>query len=95
MDWDNDFFAEYSTKHQSRTHMRGWRTPKWKLIRDFLNQQRDELYDLAGDPDETNNLIHSKDSGHLAIIKELHAKILARMQETKDPVLKLAESRKN
>ena len=95
VDWDNDFFAEYSTKHQSRTHMRGWRTPKWKLIRDFLNQQRDELYDLAGDPDETNNLIHSKDPRHLAIIKELHAKILTRMQETKDPVLKLAESRKN
>ncbi len=35
--WDNDFYAEYSTHHQSKTHMRMYRTPEWKLIRDFLN----------------------------------------------------------
>ena len=57
-DWDNDFYAEYSTRHQSRTHMRMYRTPQWKLVRDFLNPERDELYNLESDPAETTNLIH-------------------------------------
>ena len=93
VEWDNDFYAEYSTKHQSRTHMRGWRTPKWKLVRDFLNEGRDELYDLSKDPEETNNLINSEKSDHQNIIRELHSKILAKMKELKDPALELARKR--
>ena len=93
VEWDNDFYAEYSTKHQSRTHMRGWRTPKWKLVRDFLNEGRDELYDLSKDPEETNNLINSEKSVHLNIVRELHSKILAKMKELKDPALELARKR--
>ncbi len=91
--WDNDFYAEYSTKHQSRTHMRGWRTPKWKLVRDFLNEGRDELYDLVNDPGETTNLIASEKPAHQAVVKELHAKILAKMEALADPALKLARQR--
>ncbi len=56
--WSDEFYGEYSTHHQSRTHMRMLRTPRWKLVRDFLNPERDELYQLASDPDETTNLIH-------------------------------------
>lgn len=56
-DWDDQLYGEYSTHHQSRTHMRMVRTPKWKLVRDLLNPERDELYDLAADPEETTNLI--------------------------------------
>ena len=93
VEWDNDFYAEYSTKHQSRTHMRGWRTPKWKLVRDFLNEDRDELYDLSKDSEETNNLISSEKSVHQNIIRELHSKILAKMEELKDPALELARKR--
>ena len=93
VEWDNDFYAEYSTKHQSRTHMRGWRTPKWKLVRDFLNEGRDELYDLSKDPEETNNLINSEKSVHQNIIRELHSKILAKMEELMDPALELARKR--
>ena len=37
--------------------MRMIRTPRWKLVRDFLNPERDELYDLGADPEETTNLI--------------------------------------
>ena len=50
-DWDDSLYCEYSTHHQSRTHMRMFRTPEWKLVRDFLNPERDELYHLAEDPD--------------------------------------------
>ncbi|MBA2114219.1 sulfatase family protein [Bremerella alba] len=85
--WANDFYAEYSTKHQSHTHMRMVRTPQWKLIRDFLNEGRDELYHLADDPAESNNLIDTDSPEVKAIIKQLDAKILAKMKSINDPVL--------
>ena len=86
--WDNDFYAEYSTKHQSHTHMRMIRTPEWKLIRDFLNEGRDELYHLTQDPAEANNLIDSNSPEIQSVIQQLDAKILANMQAIDDPVLK-------
>ncbi|MEW4563073.1 sulfatase-like hydrolase/transferase [Bremerella sp. JC770] len=87
VDWDNEFYAEYSTKHQSQTHMRMIRTPEWKLVRDFLNEGRDELYHLTDDPAEADNLIDSDSPQVKAIIKELDAKILAQMKSINDPVL--------
>jgi len=81
-DWHNDFYAEYSTKHQSQTHMRMYRTPKYKLVRDFLNEGRDEFYDLSKDPEETTNLIDSPEMK--PVIEDLHGKILAQMQAIGD-----------
>ena len=89
--WDDGFYAQYSTHHQSRTDMRMWRTPEWKLIRDFLDPSRDELYDLKRDPEERRNLIASKDRKARTAVRELHAKILAKMRETNDPALAWAE----
>jgi len=89
-DWDNDFYAEYSTKHQSHTHMRMYRTPEWKLIRDFLNPERDELYHLTTDPEEAKNLIHSQDPQVQKIRNQLHQKILANMKAIDDKVLQQA-----
>ncbi|MBI1247025.1 sulfatase-like hydrolase/transferase [bacterium] len=86
--WDNDFYAEYSTKHQSHTHMRMYRTPEWKLIRDFLNPGRDELYHLTEDPAEAHNLIDSKSPEVKEVIAKLSAKIDEQMEAINDPVLK-------
>jgi uncharacterized sulfatase len=85
--WDNGLYAEYSTHHQSRTHMRMFRTPEWKLIRDFLNPERDELYHLSIDPTEATNLINDPSKEVETIVQQLHARILAKMQEIGDPVL--------
>ncbi len=85
--WDNDVYAEYSTRHQSRTHMRCYRTPQWKLVRDFLNPDRDELYDLVRDPEEKVNLIRSTDPAVRDVIRRLHEKIIERMRAIGDPVL--------
>lgn len=85
--WDNDVYAEYSTRHQSHTHMRMIRTPDWKLICDFLDRNRDELYDLKNDPAETTNLIKSQDPEVVAVIPDLQAKILQKMKQNRDPVL--------
>ncbi|MGY8767783.1 MAG: sulfatase family protein [Pirellulales bacterium] len=91
-DWDNDFYAQYSTIHQSKTHMRMYRTPQHKLILDFNNKGRNEFYDLKKDPAEANNLFNSKDAKIQKLIKQLKASIHAKMVETKDPVLELAET---
>lgn len=92
--WDNDFYAQYSTHHTSQTHMRMYRTPEWKLLRDFNNDGRDELYNLRDDPGETTNLIGSTDPTAQAMIAKLHAKILERMEATGDPALELARQRR-
>ena len=84
-EWDNEFYAEYSTKHQSKTHMRGIRTDNWKLILDFRNPERHELYNLKKDPAEAKNLFKQPEMKE--IIEKLSAKIKAKMQELKDPVL--------
>jgi uncharacterized sulfatase len=89
--WHNDFYAEYSTHHQSRTDMRMYRTPEWKLIRDFLDRGRDELYDLRKDPEERTNLINSEDPKVHAVVRDLHAKLLAKMRESNDPVLRWSD----
>jgi len=88
--WNNGFYAEYSTHHQSRTHMRMYRTVKWKLVRDFLNPDRDELFDLKNDPAESKNLIHNKSVTVKKAIVALHAKILENMKRNKDKVSRLA-----
>ena len=85
--WNDDFYAEYSMRHGAQTHLRCLRTTEWKLIRDFNTPDRDELYHLAADPDEKNNLIADPRPAVRRVIADLGARILARMTELKDPAL--------
>jgi arylsulfatase A-like enzyme len=91
--WDDTYYAEYSMKHGARVHLRMMRTPEWKLIRDFNNEGRDELYHLAADPGETRNLIDDPGPAAKKAVSNLDARILARMEEIKDPVLPQARLR--
>jgi uncharacterized sulfatase len=93
VDWNDDLYAEYSTHHQSRTHMRAFRTPRWKLVRDFLNPGRDELYDLEKDPAERVNLIDAESVEIQRTIAELHEKIIAHMRLVRDPVLETIDAK--
>lgn len=86
-DWDNGLYGQYSNHHQARTHMRMFRTPEGKLVRDFLNPERDEFYDLQHDPAEAHNLIASTDAAVQAQITALHEQLLKRMREIDDPAL--------
>lgn len=82
--WDNEFYGEYSMINYSRAYMRCYRTQEWKLVKDFLDPQRDELYHLAEDPQEMNNLI---DDGReeIEMVKELlTGKMLSKMREVGD-----------
>jgi choline-sulfatase len=60
--WDDDLYGEYSQHHYTETDLRMFRTPEWKLVRDFRNEGRDELYHLATDPGEARNLIDEPDA---------------------------------
>ncbi len=93
VDWDDDLYAEYSTHHQSHTHMRAYRTPQWKLVRDFLNPERDELYDLEKDPAETTNIIHAESVEIQSAVARLHDKIIVHMKEIHDPVLESIDAK--
>lgn len=86
-DWNNDLYAQYSTHDESHTHMRAYRTPEWKLIRDFLNEGRDEFYDLKTDPAEMTNLVTSTEAKATAAKAALNEKLIARMKELHDPAL--------
>ena len=96
LDWFPTLLAmagEYSMHHGATTHMRMWRTPKWKLIRDFRDGGRDELYNLQNDPGERKNLIHDQSQEVRRVVEELHAKIVARMRQIRDPALELVKER--
>ncbi|HVJ66911.1 MAG TPA: sulfatase-like hydrolase/transferase [Caulifigura sp.] len=94
VDWNDDLYAEYSPHNQLRADMRCLRSGGWKLMCNFLEPFRDELYHIAEDPLEEHNLMASDAAEAQAARKELRARILARMRELKDPVAAgLSESR--
>ena len=87
IDWDEELYVEYSMHHGATTHMRGFRTTDWKLVLDFANPGREELYDLKNDPHETSNLVESDEPLHVRMRAELKRKILERMRILNDPAL--------
>ena len=87
-DWADDFYAEYSMRIYARTDLRAYRTAEWKLVRDYLNPDLDELYDLRADPAEARNRI--RDAADPAVARALallDTKLRGKMRELGDPVL--------
>ncbi len=87
--WDNDLYCEYD-QHTggANVYMRSYRTAKWKLMVDFNNPGRGDLFNLENDPDELTNLFYSESSELKEVKQQLLNKILARMSEVEDSVLK-------
>jgi choline-sulfatase len=83
----HELFVQYSMRHATHADLRGYRTPEWKLVRDFLRPGQDELYDLRSDPGETRNLIGSSDTVVLRQREALHAKLIESMRNIDDPLL--------
>ena len=86
-DWDNDFYAEYSMTHYAQAYMRAYRTPEWKLVVDFRNAGRDELYHLASDPEERINRINDASPEAQAARERLRERIVNKMEQLTDPLL--------
>ncbi len=83
---NDDLYSEYSVQHTMRADMRSYRTSEWKLKRDFLNPDRDELYDLRNDPGETRNLATSELEGVRTAVTDLNRRIREQMAKLKDPL---------
>ncbi|GMW00076.1 MAG: arylsulfatase A family protein [Candidatus Hydrogenedentota bacterium] len=83
--WDDSFYGEYSMHHTAQADMRMYRTPEWKLMIDYKNPGKNELYHLSIDPGETKNLIDMAE--YAEIQKQLEDAILKRMRAIKDPLL--------
>ncbi|HUW18836.1 MAG TPA: sulfatase-like hydrolase/transferase [Sedimentisphaerales bacterium] len=88
--WDNDLFAVYTMWdwHQNGAVLRCYRTHRWKLVRDFKHEAKDELYDLVSDPEERRNLIDSPDPEIREKREWLNAMLLERMRQIADPALR-------
>ena len=88
--WEENLFAQYSmwNWHQDGSKLRTFRTPQWKLIRNFRYADRDELYCLSEDPAENRNLIDSPDPQVQKTRLELDARLLTQMRSIDDPELK-------
>ena len=54
--WRNEVFLIYDMKYHAVAHMRMIRTDRWKLIHHYEDENKNELYDLANDPGELENL---------------------------------------
>jgi len=87
--WDPDIYLQYSMKHGAITHMRGVRTPGWKLMIDLQHQGRVEMYDLQQDPHERLNLATSDSTDHKDQLKRLKQMIKNHMESVGDPLLKM------
>ncbi|MCF2947389.1 sulfatase-like hydrolase/transferase [Paraglaciecola aquimarina] len=82
-----DYYAAYSTLHQSITQMRMYSDGQFKLVKDFKNKGRDEFYDLQKDPGETQNLIATTNPKLQQKINAFDDIIFKKMLATDDPVL--------
>ncbi|MEM9983705.1 MAG: sulfatase/phosphatase domain-containing protein, partial [Bacteroidota bacterium] len=85
-DWDDDFYAEYSMINYSKSFMRSYMADGWKLVIDFLDSTRNELYHLAFDPEENINLIDYSSEEIDYMKGKLSVKILERMSLIQDPL---------
>ncbi|MFG0266504.1 MAG: sulfatase [Rhodopirellula sp. JB055] len=71
--WDQELYTEYDMIRYAVASLRGYRTPRYKLILDRHNEGRNEFYDLQSDPGEHHNLIHEPEAQPK--IQELDAKL--------------------
>jgi len=80
-DWPNDFYAEYDMINYAQSYMRSYRTTNWKLVKDFKNPERNELYNIAKDPEENINLIYDSRQNVKKKVEELDSKIKETMNQ--------------
>lgn len=85
-EWRDAVFAQYDMHTGEKAHMRSVLTPRWHLVRQYLKNQPDELFDLESDPGETRNLYEAV--GHRATRDQLQARLDAWMRSIDDPQFK-------
>ncbi len=89
--WDHHMYSFYSSSKEYAVQfvdeIRMVRSDRWKLVRYLRAPERDELFDLANDPNESKNQIANPE--YVKVIEALHARIVHQMTLTDDPALPL------
>lgn len=85
-----EVYAEYDMQTYARADMRTVGDGRWKLVVDFLNPWRAELYDLSADPHEMDNLIGAPRLDAMQAKSRLGDLLFKRMREHDDYILKRA-----
>jgi choline-sulfatase len=81
-------FGIYDLHNAGLAHMRMIRTKKFKYVRSYRSNFRDELYDLQSDPGETTNLLRSAQRFKWAAVeKKLRVRLVAWQRSIDDPIL--------
>jgi choline-sulfatase len=83
--WRDAVFAQYDLHNFDKAMMRSIRTERWHLVRQYLRNQPDELFDLDSDPDEMTNLYD--DPRHRAIRDQLQGRLEVWMRSVGDPLI--------
>ena len=78
--WDNNLYAEYLS-------LRTYRTPDWKIVIDFEDESKNELYHLKIDAQEKNNLFQSTEPEIVKKRADLKKMLFDKMKEINDPLL--------
>ncbi len=84
--WREDVVVEFLGLGNIPACMKTLRHGNWKYGAN-LSGGRDELYDLAGDPDEQHNRVD--DPACAAVLADLRERLLTWMRETDDPALRM------
>ena len=84
IEWDNNHYAEYLS-------LRTFRTSAWKIVVDFDDTKKNELYHLQVDPYEKSNLYRSSKPEVVKKRIELEKILVAKMKEINDPLLNKAK----
>lgn len=82
--WDDTHFGQYDMHNGKIAKMRMIRTPEWKLVRHYEPDGADELYHLAVDPEEAENLAGS--AAHHSQEAELTDRLNRWMASIGDPL---------
>ena len=90
-EWRDAIFGQYQMINNSNHSMRMIRTAEWKLIRHYKAKGKDELYNLATDPGERNNLY--KDPHHVTNREKLQIRLDAWMKSINDDPLSVSPQR--
>lgn len=84
--WRDAVFGQYDLHNGGLAYMRMVRSGGWKLVRHYRENQMDELYHLADDPDEARNLYQN--AAHREVRDRLQARLTEWMRSLDDPLLR-------